>query len=100
MQTDWFKGSNDFVMRKQLGATTGYEMVAWLDALGCIKTCCAHELAKLGDIPPHWQKRIDAIPTGKESIATIIRTLKAWKKWTHAGLTANYVQSFLFEITK
>jgi len=101
--SEYFKQSLSFTIPAQLGRTTGYQMVEWLDCLSCIRTCCMHTLAPTGDpLPEHWQKRIDAIPNGKESIARIVATIKLWKRHTypHQKLEPIQVQNFLWELTR
>lgn len=88
-------------MPKHLGLATGYQMAEWLDCLTCIRICCQTCLSPSGEeLPQHWAARIESIPSGKHSIAKIVRTLKLWRKWTHAGLTPQYVQGFLWDVSK
>ena len=100
MNPDTFTQSKAFTIPSKLGLATGYQMAEWLDCLTCIRICCAHELGKFGELPIHWQSRINTLPTGKASLATIVRTLNTWKKWTHQELNATNVQNFLWEISE
>ena len=85
----------------QLGRMTGAQVLEMFDALSCIRVCCCHAFYQEAEtIPEHWQKRIDAIPNTKASFATIIKTLKAWRKYTypHQALTIQSVQAFLYSL--
>lgn len=99
-----FKQSLAFSIPKKMGLATGHQVFEWVDCLHCIRNVCSWTLDEASgwSIPEHWQARINAIPKGSESLATIAKTLNLWRKWTypHQVLTSRQVQEFLYELTR
>jgi hypothetical protein len=88
---------------KTLGRATGYQIAELMDALSCVRLCCLFALSPHGEeLPVHWQKRIDAIPSGKHSLAQMCKAMNLWRKWTypHQTLTPLQVQQFLGALEK